>query len=194
MRFPGQEAKGPISATVIVDGRHLSDVIKLLSGHVDALSAGSASAVFVLRNPLEGSEEISPLDSGEFIPGASIEIALGYSARDIRVFQGKIVAQRLTYDSDSLGRLHVICEGALNGQDGGLKLTLADDLLTLDARRLAEGGSGRLRSVGVAEGLGSRLELDGIGERFRGPYRITGVRHEFRSGVWETDLTFELLY
>lgn len=194
MRCPGQEAGGPVSATVIIDGRHMSDVIQLLSGEVDAIAGGSASAVLVLNNPLPETEGVSPLDSGDFNPGSTIEIALGYAARDMRVFQGKIIAQRLTYDSDRFGRLHVICEGELKGQKDGLQLILATDLLTLDARRLGEGGSGRLRNVGVAEALGSKLELEGIGERFKGPYRISGARHEFGNGVWETDFTFELLY
>ena len=75
-----------------------------------------AEIVLLDGNPAEETFQIS--ESETFLPGAVIEIRLGYENQNEGVFKGIVTQQRIRTDHNGSSRLHVICHDAtikLNG-------------------------------------------------------------------------------
>ena len=115
---PLTEETNLTSFTITSDGQEIPDTYEVLSIKTHSELNKIADAEIILIDGDPSTQEFNVTNSKVFMPGAKIEIKLGYHSKDETVFKGIVVKQQLKIDHDSGSLLHVICK------DEAIKMTI----------------------------------------------------------------------
>ena len=190
MRSPLDGADGPITVEIKTNGTEVPDTTELLSVHIEAETGARAKATLLLADGDLATGTFPDTDGPNFLPGANVDVALGYGAKNKAVFEGTILSQRQMISRASGGQLELACEGVLAGSSEGLWMTMGEEIIEIDAITADNGIEGWVSCPGVVQALDTELAIKEVGERFSGLYQVTGVRHHVEAGDWTTWLRF----
>lgn len=106
------DSNGVVTFSILSSGEEIPDNYQVESIRIDQKINRISKAEIVLLdgNPEEETFEIS--ESKTFLPGAVVEIWLGYENQNEGVFKGIVTQQRIRTDQNGSSRLHVICHDA----------------------------------------------------------------------------------
>ncbi|WP_298855441.1 type VI secretion system tip protein VgrG [uncultured Ruegeria sp.] len=108
-----------ITFRLMVDGSEVSSVDMITSISVTRHINRIPSAEIVIADGDPSTQDFKVSDSATFVPGAEIEILMGYQSRDKSVFKGVIIRQGLRVGHDGRSVLTVGCS------DKAIRLTIA---------------------------------------------------------------------
>jgi len=112
---------------ILINGQPMKDFYQVVSIRVEKEINTISTAQIVLMDGDTSTENFSISESADFVPGAKIEIQLGYHATDVPVYKGIIMAQQIKVKSSTsrlLSQLTVKCS------DEALKLTIVKNNVT----------------------------------------------------------------
>lgn len=107
-----------VTYRITADGESLPDAYQILNLNIERSLNRIACAKFQILDGNAAEESFTVSSADTFIPGALIDIALGYDGKNNAVFSGIVTRQRLVIDEASGSRLEVECN------DKAIKLTI----------------------------------------------------------------------
>jgi Rhs element Vgr protein len=106
-----------ISFSILSGGNEIPSTYEVISIRIEQHINRIAEAEIVLTDGNTADQTFKITDSSTFIPGADIEIKLGYHSKNDSIFKGVVVKQIVKVDGISGSQLHIVCK------DKSLKLT-----------------------------------------------------------------------
>jgi Rhs element Vgr protein len=108
--LPVDSTYGVVTYKLLIDGKDVSFKYDILSFSVNREVNRIATARLVLKDGSASEETFAVSEGDDFIPGKSLELALGYDSKDQSIFQGIIVRQTIRTAGQWDARLIVECK------------------------------------------------------------------------------------
>ncbi|QIE59781.1 type VI secretion system tip protein VgrG [Rasiella rasia] len=107
-----------VSYTILSNGKEIPSTYEIVSIQIVQQLNRISEAEIILIDGSVTKQKFDVAESNTFVPGAEIEIKLGYHGKDDSVYKGLVIKQNLIINHDSSTRLRIICK------DHALKMTV----------------------------------------------------------------------
>lgn len=107
-----------VSYTILSNGKEIPNTYEIVSIQIVQQLNRISEAEIILIDGNVTTQKFDVAESNTFVPGAEIEIKLGYHGKDDSVYKGLVIKQNLIINHDSSTRLRIICK------DHALKMTV----------------------------------------------------------------------
>ncbi|MEH6763787.1 MAG: type VI secretion system tip protein VgrG [Aequorivita antarctica] len=107
---PLVEETNLLSFSILSEGKEIPSTYEVLSIKLEQHLNRIAEAEIVLLDGNPASQTFEIAESNTFVPGAEIEIKLGYHSKNESVFKGIVVKQKINADSVSGSTLTITCK------------------------------------------------------------------------------------
>lgn len=115
---PITEDSNIVSFSILSNGTEIPSTFEILEIRVEQHINRIAEAEITMRDGDTAAQDFEIANGSTFVPGAEIEIKLGYESKDVSVFKGVVVKQLVRIDEHDGSKLQIICK------DKALKLTI----------------------------------------------------------------------
>jgi phage protein D len=202
-------ARSPLSAdqtllsfTILSNGKVINDSYLIVSMDIRQQAGAQDEAVITLMalKQVMGSFEL--MDLTDFQMGDTVQIRLGYDAKEQTVFKGLVTQQQL-HIQDTFYHYEIACRNdqaravyvpfdILAPKESVLEVSLGMDILETHLRRSSDDPKrvlGHLVIPGCADArVNDPMDLRGMGSTFKSTETIAAVEHHVAEANWNTNV------